>query len=257
MLMRGTKAGLVFLAFLWLAIVAASWAESAEVAPAGFEPSTAATSSSDEYDFKWLDPEKKIYVLQNRKYTKANRGMFSLLYGPGISNAYRNTFGLSGRASYYFSEWLGLEAFYSGFSNSENSTFEALKSTNTQITPVIREVRSQMGIMLQYVPWYAKINFFNAILYFDWYLSGGVGSSRTALDSRAFAGLGPSSPASYTESTLTTYYLGTGQIYHVNDWLSVRLEFQASLFRAPIGGTTGRDIWFSNDVFGLGLGVKL
>jgi outer membrane beta-barrel protein len=183
--------------------------------------------------------------------------MLSVMYGPGISNAYRSSTALSGRVAYYFSEWLGVEGFYSGQFNKENDTYEALKSTNTQIAPVVREVRSQLGFMLQYVPWYAKINFFNSILYFDWYLSGGVGTSRTALDTRATSGQTLSSPVSYTESTLTTYYLGTGQIFHVNDWLSVRLEFQASLYRAPINGTTGKDIWYSNDVFGFGLGVKL
>ena len=42
----------------------------AERAPAA---SGDGSNSDDEYNFNWLDPEKKIYVLQNRKYLKANR----------------------------------------------------------------------------------------------------------------------------------------------------------------------------------------
>ena len=37
----------------------------------------AQAADDDEYNFSWLDPDKKIYVLQNRKYRKAGRVMFS------------------------------------------------------------------------------------------------------------------------------------------------------------------------------------
>ena len=239
--------GVVFLAGLWLTIVAASWADASE----DIAPDT--IGSREEYSFKWLDPDKKIYVLQNRKYIKANHLMLSALIGPGISNSYRDTAGLSFRGAYYFTEWLGLEGFYTAGFNSENKTFEALKQTAPTALPIVREIRGETGVLLQYVSWYAKINVFNSILYFDWYFSGGVGTLRTALDTR----LNSASPATYTEENLTSYFLGTGQMFHLSQLFTVRLDLTSAFYRAPILGNTGASTWFSNYLFGFGLGLKL
>ena len=47
--------------------------------PTGLARADASPNSSDEeYNFKWLDPDKKVYVLQNRKYRKALRPFFSV-----------------------------------------------------------------------------------------------------------------------------------------------------------------------------------
>lgn len=239
--------GIIFLASLWLMIVAASWADASE------DSSKDAVVGKDEYSFKWLDPDKKIYVLQNRKYLKANHLMLSALLGPGLSNSYRDTAGLSFRGSYYFTEWLGIEGFYTAGFNSENKTFEALKRTAVTTLPIVREIRGQTGVMLQYVPWYAKINVFNSILYFDWYFNGGVGTLRTALDTRP----NTASPATYTEENLTSYFLGTGHMFHLSQVFTVRLDLTGAYYRAPILGNSGESTWFSNYLFGFGLGLKL
>jgi len=117
----------------------------------------------------------------------------------------------------------------------------------------VREVRSQIGANFMYVPWYAKINVFNSVLYFDWYFSAGLGQMRTALDTRVSS----SSPPNYEEKTYTSYHLGTGHIFHLSQMMAVRLDMQLSWFRAPILGSTGEDTWFNNHLFGFGLGVKL
>src|SRR3954465_6960282 len=78
------------IAVFWLMIVAASWGEAAEPTR---EPATVADrppartvdpapQADDEYSFNWLDPDKKIYVLQNRRYLKAERAELSVLVGP-------------------------------------------------------------------------------------------------------------------------------------------------------------------------------
>src|SRR4051812_15075943 len=88
----------------------------------GFLSGTQArASSNDEYNFSWLDPDKKIYVLQNRKYTKAGRALLSGMVNTSIAQPYRNSYGIDLRAAYYFSEAWGVEAFYGLFSNSPNS----------------------------------------------------------------------------------------------------------------------------------------
>ena len=241
------KLGLAFLAVLWLALIAGTYADSAET------PNSAPDSSDDDYSFSWLDPEKKIYVLQNRRYLKTKRSLLSVTAGPSLSNPYRNTYGITGRVGYFFSEDFGLEGFFSGFLNSENNTFDALTIAAPNTLPVVREIRMQLGLIAQWVPWYAKLNVFNSVLYFDWYFGGGIGSLKAALDTRAAAAAAPV----YVNENHLALYLNTGHLYHLNQHLVVRLDYLKAIYQAPVSGTSGTTAWFSNDLFSLGLGVKL
>ena len=75
-------------------------------------------SQKGEYNFNWLDPDKKIYVLQNRKYLKTNRVLFSGMTGVGTSNAYRKVYNFDFRMAYSFSEEFGIEGFFQFSKNS-------------------------------------------------------------------------------------------------------------------------------------------
>ncbi|MCM2323834.1 MAG: outer membrane beta-barrel domain-containing protein [Oligoflexia bacterium] len=235
---------LILTAMLWLTLVAASWTQGAQAAEA--------QESEQEYSFKWLDPEKKIYVLQNRRYLKANRLLLSALAGPGLSNPYRTTWGLEPRVAYYVREDLGLEVFYRRSLNSKNNAFEALVATNASVFPVIREIRGQYGALLHWVPWYAKINVFNKILYFDWYLSGGAGQLQTWINRDARFPNGE-----FVQQDLFGLFLGTGHQYHLSRSLTVRLDFSGAFYQAPTFGLTGEDVWFSDYNFTVGVGIRI
>ncbi len=226
----------------------------AEEQGAGRAPAAASDQAlDDEYSFKWLDPEKKIYVLQNRKFRKEDRALLSVMIGPGISNSYRSTAALGLRGGYFFTEDWGLEFFYTiGFAK-ENGTFEALKNRSSNAKPVVREIRGAYGAMLNWSPWYAKINVFNTILHFDWYFNAGLGQLRTALDTRATI----SSPAQYTDESRFGVFYGTGQFFHITQDFGFRLDFTGMAYSAPLEGTTGANTWFSEYFFGFGLGFKL
>ncbi|OFZ21506.1 MAG: hypothetical protein A2X94_08955 [Bdellovibrionales bacterium GWB1_55_8] len=239
----GMRVAVVGFAVLWLTLLAASWADAASESKSG----------SDEYSFNWLDPDKKIYVLQNRRYSKANRLLVSAMGGMGASNPYRTSTVLEPRVAYYVSDSIGFEAFYSMSSNRENATFEALQLSAPNALPVVREVRSQAGLLAHWVPWYAKINVFNQILYFDWYFSGGIGTMQTALDTRTVAG----SAAQFVDQNLSAFFAGTGHQYHLSQSWTVRLDFMGAFYRSPLMGTTGPSTWFSNYNFGVGLGYRL
>jgi outer membrane beta-barrel protein len=212
------------------------------------------SSSDDEYSFQWLDPDKKIYVLQNRKFLKANHAMLSVLGGVGLSSPYRDSFSFEGRLSYHFTEMFGLEFFYSTLFNRENGTYEALKaSAGVGVLPIVREITSQMGVLFQYVPWYAKINVFNTILHFDWYFSAGAGTLGTQLDQRSSISAAPN----YTKENLFSAFIGTGHQFHLSRELDFRLDFSGAFYRAPLLGTTGASSWFSNYTFGIGLGYRI
>lgn len=228
---------LVLMAALWLSVVAASWSEAAE-------------DQDNEYNFSWLDPDKKVSVLQNRKFRKANRPMVSLGFGFANTNAYRKSTAIDPRLAYYMSESWGIEVFYSMFSNKENDTAKALATTS--VRPDVIEIKNQVGALVHWVPWYAKINVFNTVLYFDWYFSAGLGTMNAdMIPGSASTGL------AQTTKSLTAYYMGTGQIFHVSENFVVRLDFTNAWFKAPSRAVTGEETFFSSPTFTIGAGFRL
>jgi outer membrane beta-barrel protein len=207
-------------------------------------------NEDDEYNFNWLDPEKKIYVLQNRKYTKQGHMFLSALFGTGFSNPYRSTLNVEPRFAYYITESIGIEFFYTYSSNSPNTTNRALENATVTL-PVIREIRSQMGVLLNWAPWYSKINVFNKILYFDWFLSAGVGSMNTFVTSS------PASANNYQPQTMTGIFVGTGHQFYISQTFTARLDFSGSFYQGQTFGTAGDSTWFSNFNLGLGIGLRL
>jgi outer membrane beta-barrel protein len=210
-------------------------------------------SKDDEYSFNWLDPDKKIYVLQNRKYLKGNHPVVSVLGGAGFSNPYKTTYNLDGRFAYYINETWGVELFYTLTTNSNNSTLVALGLAAPNTLPSIREIRSQTGAMLHYVPWYAKINVFNNILYFDWYFGVGLASISSYVDQRTSY----SAASNFAAQSLYGLLISTGHEYHLSQNLLVRLDVSSAIYHAPVSGLTGDSAWYSNINFGLGLGWKI
>lgn len=207
---------------------------------------------SDEYNFSWLDPDKKIYVLQNRKYEKAGHALISVMGGIGFSNPYKNAYNVDPRFSYFVTEWLGVELFYTITDNSSNSTLTALGKA-TQVLPNVREIRSQFGGMLMYVPWYAKINVFNSILYFDWYFGAGIGKVSSFVDTKT----APTATSNFVADDLIGIMASTGHQYHLSQMFVFRVDVTAAFYQAKISGLTGDSTWYSNYNFALGLGVRL
>src|SRR5262245_41017208 len=94
-----------------------------------------AAKAADEYNFSWLDPDKKIYVLQNRRYLKGNRPLLSAMIGTGFSNPYRTVFTIDPRLAYYMNETWGVEVMYQIGTNKVNGTADALKQSSPNSPP--------------------------------------------------------------------------------------------------------------------------
>src|SRR5690554_4309003 len=67
-------------------------------------PSQSVASSDLTYNFSWLDPDKEVYVLQNRKYRKAGRLHATLGGGITTSGAFVDSTTLQGRVGFFFRE---------------------------------------------------------------------------------------------------------------------------------------------------------
>ena len=215
----------------------------------------------DDYNFSWLDPDKKIYVLQNRKFRKAKAAQIFLMGGMGLGEPYRKAYQYQPRLGYWFNEDIGIEGFYTGRFNSSNNAYLALDQAITAggvtKSPLIREVNSQFGVLMNWAPWYAKINVFNTILYFDWYFSLGVGSMSSDIGPKTKA----DNPLLWTPENLFTVYAGTGHLFHLSERFMARLDFLGHFYSAKVfGGLAGApadSAIFSNFDLNLGIGLKL
>ncbi len=132
------------------------------------------------YDFLWLDPDKKVYVLQNKLYKKEHTGYFDVGYISNFTSKFQETFGFSGKAGFYLHEEWAIEGFYHQYSNRNNDDFRNVRVVNDQ-EPFIRRLNSTYGVNLIWSPFYGKINTFNQIFYFDW--SFGVGYTKINAES--------------------------------------------------------------------------
>jgi len=236
----GGRITLILIAVIWLILVAGVWAEASE-----------SDSGNDEYNFSWLDKDKKIYVLQNRKFLRGGHAILSVMGGSGFSNPYRTTYQLDPRIAFYFNETWGVELFYTSIFNSPNSVAAALAQAAPNTFPDIREIRAQYGGMVHYVPWYAKINVFNTILHFDWYFGVGVSAISAFVDT---AQLGTQS--NYQQQSLTGLVVSTGHEYHLSQSFLARIDLTGVFYSAPVLGLSGNSSIYSNYNFGVGLGWR-
>jgi outer membrane beta-barrel protein len=182
----------------------------------------------DEYDFSWLDPDKKIYVVQNRKFTNGQRAELSVGGGFGIGQPYRSATVIVPRFTYYFNESFAISALATLASNSTNGNFDELRSL-TSVIPEVRDVKSFVGGSVMYLPFYAKFNIFNQIIYMDWDFELGLDSVTSEIDLN-YSSTGNSN---VTSASYTGFHWGTGMKFFLNRNFAVRLDFLSLMYSAP------------------------
>lgn len=138
------------------------------------------------YDFLWLDPDKKVYVLQNKLYKKEHTFYADLGYLANFTSKFQETQGFSLKTGFYIHEEWGLELFYHQYSNRDNDDWRNVRNINGA-DPFVRRFNSSYGAMAIWSPFYGKINTFNQIFYFDWSFGLGIAkidaeSNRTTVD---------------------------------------------------------------------------
>ncbi len=203
------------------------------------------SSERDLYDFRWLDQDKKVYVLQNKEYVKKHTfyGDFSLL--KGLSSDYQDTSGFQVRSGYYFSEEWAFELTLTDYSNKNNTTMDNLQRING-VVPFVRKIEQTYGGGVIWAPFYGKVNTFNKIFYFDWYF--GLEVLQMKASSNANSATNPNSNA-FDDETFTGAMAKTGLKFHINRNWHIGLELQNTYYKAkgPIPGApkryeTNRDV---------------
>jgi outer membrane beta-barrel protein len=141
----------------------------------------AIAAESSLYDFKWLDDNEKVYVIQNKEHIKAGGLGFDLSLMDSNSSPYQDTFGFSAALTYYFSENWSIDFTYKQYSNEDSADLENLvKAYNSEVKPLIRRIDAAKLIHINWIPFYGKVNTFNKIFFFDWGFGLGMGQFDTA-----------------------------------------------------------------------------
>ena len=209
------------------------------------------------YRFSWLDKDKEIYVLQNRKFRKDGKVYLGITGAKTMNGAFINAYGGTGRAGYFFREDWGVELVYGKTSGSENDTAKGVKEQTT--VPYYRKIDSYVGGMVMWSPFYSKINTFNRIFYFDWMFGLGA-ASVTTKDNRNKFTPGAKENALTTESNMGVLW-DTGLRFYINESWSIRaditgLHYSAKKTKQPGGpgkALSSSSLMFSNYDLGIGL----
>ena len=206
------------------------------------------------YEFSWLDKDKEIYVLQNRKFRKDGRVYVGGTLGKTLNGAFIDSYGGSVRAGYFFKEDWGIELLYGKNTGEESDTAKGVKEQGA--VPFYRKVDTYMGGMLMWSPFYSKINTFNKIFYYDWQFGLGV-ATITTKDNRTKFDVPPSNTLT-SESSMGAIW-NTGFRFYLSESWSVRIDFTGMHYKAdrqrkPTGGSQIKSSsMYSNFDLGLGL----
>lgn len=198
-------------------------------------------SEKDIYEFSWLDPDKEVFVLQNRKYRKADHAYINIGGGITTSGAFVDSTAIQGRVGYFFTEDYGLEGIYSKNSGKENATATAVRgggSGGTGTTPFRRIVDSYMGGMFVWSPFYSKINTFNKIVYMDWIFGLGYAQLKESNNKRRFID-GPISEGIETQESHSGIMWEVGLKFYLSESFSIRTDLTAIHYKADNISTAG------------------
>ncbi|PIK15405.1 outer membrane beta-barrel domain-containing protein [Halobacteriovorax sp. JY17] len=190
----------------------------------------AMADESDLYKFLWLDPDKKVYVLQNKLYKKSKTIYAQLGYVSNLSGEYQDTTGINFRSGYYLNEEWAIEGFYNSYSNKNNDAYDNLQRIN-QSVPFIRRLTSSYGLMGIWSPFYGKINTFNKIIYFDW--SFGLGVAKIDTESNKDTVSDPNLSSTFQAESYTGAVAKTGLRIHASKRWFIGIDLQRSMYKAP------------------------
>lgn len=203
-------------------------------------------AEGDTYNFSWLDPDKEVYVLQNRKFRKNGRAYINAGGGITTSGAFVSAKNIQGRAGYFFKEEWGFEFLYSMNSGEENETAKSVRNEGSSgSVPFRRIVDKYYGAMILWSPFYSKINTFNTVVYVDWIFGLGY-ASLTETNNRDEFVTGATSATPIQESHGGLMWQAAMKFYLNENW-DVRVNLATVHYKAQKASVgTSEEAWNTN-----------
>lgn len=217
--------------------------------------SVALASEKSVYEFSWLDKDKEIYVLQNRKFRKVGKVYVGASGVKTTSGAFIDAYGANVRAGYFFSEDWGIEGIFGKSSGSKNTTARGVED-NQGPKAYYRKVDSYMGAMAMWSPFYSKINTFNKVFYYDWMLGLGIAQIKSLDNRNEFD---PSAGSSLTSESNIGAIWNTGIRVYMNENWSLRIDFTGMHAKPEQAKQNNGNEIKSNSIFSnydLGIGLN-
>jgi outer membrane beta-barrel protein len=212
------------------------------------------SGTGDYYEFKWLAPDKKVFVLQDKLYD--NKGKFYIDLGMGSQELsdFQNTSIFHLDAGYYFaSEW-GVEVFFNYYKNKNNSSYDAVQGGTTKVLPFILRINQAMGAMAIYSPFYAKLNTYNLIYYIDWSFGAGLSLLKSEDNYDDFSAGNTAPTQGYKDVSKTALTAKTQLKFHLNENFTLNIDY-VNYWAKTIQPNGGKEkyIRFADLIFGLGM----
>jgi outer membrane beta-barrel protein len=182
------------------------------------------------YDFLWLDPDKKVYVLQNKLFKKEHTFYADVGYMSNFTSKFQTTTGFTVRTGFYLHEEWGIELMMNTYSNSNNDEFRNVQSLNGG-EPFIRRLNSSYGALAIWSPFYGKINTFNRIFYFDW--SFGAGLAKIDAESNLKSVVNEDVKTTFKKESYTGAILKTNFKFHLTENVHLGVEYMNTYYQAP------------------------
>ena len=213
-------------------------------------------AEGDIYNFNWLDPDKEVYVLQNRKFRKKGKVHVNGGFGLTTGKAFVDANVIQGRVGYFFKEEFGFEFLYSKNSGKENSTAATVRNEGSAGSiPFRRIVQDYAGGMLMWSPFYAKVNTFNKIVYFDWIIGLGMAKINEENNREEFLNIG--SRSINTPESHTGIMWDTALKFYINQNVDLRLDLTGIHYQADQAAVSNpTKTWYSNWDLSLSLGYS-
>lgn len=209
-----------------------------------FVPTNSFAAENNVYDFSWLDKEKEVYVLQNRKFRKKGAFYVGGTYGLSVNGAYIDSTEVNLMAGFFFSEDWGLEFSYKTAEGEENKTYEGITAQNA--VAFFRQIETATTAMIVWSPFYSKINTFNKIFYYDWMFGLGLANVSTTDNRKEFTA-GSDSNQLTEEDLSGVAWMTALRFYITEDW-STRIDFRGMHVNADsaISGETDTEKRWNN-----------
>lgn len=206
----------------------------------------------DLYDFLWLDPDKSVFVLQNKLYPKDGSLYFELGYLSNITSTFQDTSGAKFSFGYHFAEEWAIEVSHINYSNTNNTALDSVAAVSG-VMPFIRKPLSSTSLFLIWSPFYGKINTFNRIYYFDW--SFGVGTGAYKMESNLETAELENEDR-YDDESYTPLQLKTSLKFHINKNLHIGLEFINTNYQANTPKNPNTKSWDQNNDIIMSIGAS-